>query len=108
MLSNLHSCIPPRPTASARRSVPAALPAAPARPRRKLRGSGLQRLAFLAAAHAFRGQRELVPGDLVFQGFPARHVGIYVGKRRVLHASRSRGISLVSVRAFTSARRVFA
>ncbi|MDA0217633.1 MAG: NlpC/P60 family protein, partial [Actinobacteria bacterium] len=30
----------------------------------------------------------LIPGDLVFFGRPISHVGIYVGKSRMVHAPR--------------------
>lgn len=53
---------------------------------------------------------DLRPGDLVFRGNPARHVGIYLGEGKVLHAPR-RGTQ-VRVESFNpnnwgSARRVF-
>lgn len=44
-------------------------------------------------------RRDLQPGDLVFfrTGFKSRHVGIYTGNRRFLHASTSRGVMLSSL-----------
>lgn len=52
--------------------------------------------------------RELRPGDLVFVGRPATHVGIYIGEGKVLHAPRTGfRVSIAPVRWFDSARRVF-
>ncbi len=52
--------------------------------------------------------RDLRPGDLVFVGRPATHVGIYVGDGKVLHAPRTGSrVSFGSVRWFDNARRVF-
>ncbi len=34
---------------------------------------------------------DILPGDLLFQGEPARHVGIYLGDGQVLHASSRAG-----------------
>jgi cell wall-associated NlpC family hydrolase len=51
---------------------------------------------------------ELQPGDLVFKGRPAFHVGIYVGDGQVLHApQRGEPVELTRVEGFSSARRVF-
>lgn len=42
------------------------------------------------------GHEDLQPGDLVFfcgkRGGPVNHVGLYVGERRMIHASSSRGV----------------
>jgi probable lipoprotein NlpC len=52
------------------------------------------------AAQALAGQPvppgNLSPGDLVFfkTGFRSRHVGIYVGDGRFMHASTSRGVTM--------------
>lgn len=45
-----------------------------------------------------------LPGDLVFasNGSRIRHVGIYLGKGRVAHASRSRGVVVDSLVVFSS------
>jgi len=52
--------------------------------------------------------RDVRPGDLVFVGRPAVHVGIYMGYGRVLHAPRTgQRVSIGSVRWFDNARRVF-
>jgi len=52
--------------------------------------------------------RELRPGDLVFVGRPATHVGIYIGQGKVLHAPRTgERVSIAPVRWFDNARRVF-
>lgn len=51
---------------------------------------------------------DLKPGDLVFHGTPATHVGIYVGDNYVLAASGSaRQVKLSSLHYFDNARRVF-
>lgn len=51
---------------------------------------------------------DLQPGDLVFHGNPATHVGIYVGDNYVLAASSSRKqVALTGLSYFDSARRVF-
>lgn len=52
--------------------------------------------------------RHLQPGDLVFKGYPAHHVAIYIGNGQVIEAPR-RGskVKISSVRGFTSARRIF-
>jgi nucleoid-associated protein YgaU len=51
---------------------------------------------------------DLKPGDLVFHGKPATHVGIYVGDDYVLAASGSaKQVKLSSLHYFDSARRVF-
>ncbi|MGW8288312.1 MAG: NlpC/P60 family protein [Desulfobulbales bacterium] len=44
-------------------------------------------------------QKNLVPGDLVFfkTGLFSRHVGIYLDKRRFLHASTSVGVTISSL-----------
>lgn len=41
-------------------------------------------------------QKQLVAGDLVFfrTGLAKQHVGIYMGKRKFLHASTSRGVTI--------------
>ena len=53
------------------------------------------------------GMDALRPGDLVFKGRPARHVGIYVGNGQVLHAPRSgANVGLTSLRGWTSAGRI--
>ena len=53
----------------------------------------------------------LAPGDLLFQGEPARHVGIHLGDGKVLHASSRAGRVVVEALGpdlpFDSARRVF-
>jgi lipoprotein Spr len=64
------------------------------------------------------GQRidkdELKPGDLVVffpRSYP-RHVGIYIGNNKFIHASRNRGVSMADLdqrywkRAFRMARRL--
>ena len=42
------------------------------------------------------GHEDLQPGDLVFfcgkRGGPVNHVGLYIGERRMIHASSSRGV----------------
>lgn len=54
---------------------------------------------------------ELHPGDLLFQGEPARHVGIYLGDGQVLHASSRAGRVVAEPLGpetpFDQARRVF-
>lgn len=44
-------------------------------------------------------QRQLTAGDLVFfkTGFSKKHVGIYMGKRKFLHASTSKGVTISSL-----------
>ena len=44
-------------------------------------------------------RRDLRPGDLVFfrTGYKNRHVGIYAGNQKFLHASTSRGVMLSSM-----------
>ena len=44
-------------------------------------------------------QKNLVPGDLVFfkTGIYSRHVGIYLEKKRFLHASTSVGVTISSL-----------
>lgn len=50
----------------------------------------------------------LRPGDLVFRGSPANHVGIYVGNGKVLHApTTGKRVSFTNVNYFESARRLF-
>ncbi|MNX98834.1 D-gamma-glutamyl-meso-diaminopimelic acid endopeptidase CwlS precursor [compost metagenome] len=52
--------------------------------------------------------RSLRPGDLVFRGSPAHHVGIYVGGGKVLHApTTGKRVSFVGADYFESARRLF-
>jgi cell wall-associated NlpC family hydrolase len=52
----------------------------------------------------------LRPGDLLFHGRPASHVGIYIGNGQAIHASSTQGkvviVNLSSYRYFDSARRV--
>lgn len=49
----------------------------------------------------------LKPGDLVFRGNPAHHVGIYMGNGQVMHAPRrGQPVQYSSVSKFTSARRI--
>ena len=45
-------------------------------------------------------KKDLAPGDLVLfkTGWGARHVGIYVGRSRFIHASKSKGVTLSSLR----------
>lgn len=45
------------------------------------------------------GRAELRPGDLIFFNLPGgdRHVGVYVGDERFLHASESRGVMTSSL-----------
>jgi cell wall-associated NlpC family hydrolase len=51
---------------------------------------------------------DLKPGDLVFRGNPASHVGIYVGDGKVLHAPQpGEAVQLTTASSFDSARRVF-
>lgn len=51
---------------------------------------------------------DLKPGDLVFHGKPATHVGIYAGDGYVLAASSSRKqVALTNLSYFDNARRVF-
>ncbi len=60
------------------------------------------------------GRKKLAPGDLVFfrTGLFKRHVGIYTGEDRFIHASASRGVTRSRLsdtywsRAFWKARRV--
>ncbi|MDB5101931.1 MAG: hypothetical protein JWM80_6352, partial [Cyanobacteria bacterium RYN_339] len=53
----------------------------------------------------------LKPGDLVFHGNPASHVGIYIGNGKVLHAPHTgdhvKIVDLATYHYFTNARRVF-
>lgn len=50
----------------------------------------------------------LKPGDLVFRGNPAHHVGIYIGNGQVLHAPKTGDhVKISPVSYFQSARRVF-
>jgi cell wall-associated NlpC family hydrolase len=52
--------------------------------------------------------QDLKPGDLVFRGNPANHVGIYVGDGKVLHAPQpGERVCYVNADYFESARRVF-
>lgn len=68
-----------------------------------------------AADMARRGtpvsMKDLKPGDLLFHGHPATHVGIYVGNGMVTHASSTKGhvvtVSLSTYHYFQYARRVF-
>lgn len=57
------------------------------------------------------GMDELQPGDLLFKGDPASHVGIYLGDGKFLHAPQTGDVVKVSDVAeygkFTEARRVF-
>jgi hypothetical protein len=57
------------------------------------------------------GMDELQPGDLLFKGNPASHVGIYLGEGKFLHAPQTGDVVKVSDVAeygnFTEARRVF-
>lgn len=50
----------------------------------------------LAATGMEISQRQLQSGDLVFfnTGLSKQHVGIYLGKRKFLHASTSRGVMI--------------
>ena len=49
----------------------------------------------------------LLPGDLVFRGFPAYHVGIYVGSGMVIHSPHTGAVvSYQSVSGWTSAVRL--
>jgi cell wall-associated NlpC family hydrolase len=51
--------------------------------------------------------RHLRPGDLVFKGHPATHVGIYLGGGRVLHSpGRGKRVTQTGMHGWTSARRV--
>ncbi|MFN3430070.1 MAG: LysM peptidoglycan-binding domain-containing protein, partial [Candidatus Sericytochromatia bacterium] len=51
---------------------------------------------------------ELKPGDLVFKGTPATHVGIYAGNNQVIAAFKpGKPAGLTNVRYFDNARRVF-
>lgn len=51
---------------------------------------------------------DLKPGDLVFHGTPATHVGIYAGDGYVIAASSSRRqVALTNLSYFDNARRVF-
>lgn len=50
---------------------------------------------------------ELKPGDLVFRGMPAHHVGIYLGNGQVIHAPQTGDVVKISnVSYFQNARRV--
>ena len=50
---------------------------------------------------------DLKPGDLVFRGNPASHVGIYVGDGKVLHAPQpGEAVQLTTASSFDSGRRV--
>lgn len=52
--------------------------------------------------------KDLQPGDLVFRGQPAHHVGIYIGDGKVLHAPKTGdNVKVSSLDGWTSARRVF-
>lgn len=51
--------------------------------------------------------RDLKPGDLVFRGMPAHHVGIYIGNGQVIHAPQTGDVVKISpVSYFENARRV--
>ena len=51
---------------------------------------------------------DLKPGDLVFKGNPATHVGIYIGNGQVLHAPKTGDVvRITNLSNFDSARRVF-
>lgn len=51
--------------------------------------------------------RDLKPGDLVFRGTPAHHVGIYIGNGQVIHAPQTgEVVKLSPVSYFENARRV--
>lgn len=53
---------------------------------------------------------ELLPGDLVFYGNPAYHVGIYVGNGQFIHAPRTGDvvkIAPVSPKFFSTGRRIY-
>ncbi|MFP5501943.1 MAG: C40 family peptidase [Candidatus Sericytochromatia bacterium] len=54
---------------------------------------------------------DLQPGDLLFKGNPATHVGIYLGDNKFIHAPKTGDVvriqSLDEYRSFDSARRVF-
>ena len=50
--------------------------------------------------------KDLKAGDLVFRGNPARHVGIYIGEGKVLHAPRTgEKVKITSAAGFESAGR---
>ncbi|MET7465804.1 NlpC/P60 family protein [Nonomuraea sp. NPDC005501] len=49
---------------------------------------------YQASGHAITGQPQ--PGDLVFFGQPAHHVGIYVGNGQMIHAPRTGDVVKVS------------
>jgi cell wall-associated NlpC family hydrolase len=50
---------------------------------------------------------DLKPGDLVFKGHPAHHVGIYVGNGQVLEAPhKGANVQYSSLDGYTSARRI--
>lgn len=55
--------------------------------------------------------KDLKPGDLVFAGTPAHHVGIYIGDNKVIHAphtgSQVQIVDLSTYHYFDNARRVF-
>ena len=52
---------------------------------------------------------QVQPGDLVFMGYPAYHVGIYIGNGKYLHAPQTGDVVKISTynpSAFSSATRV--
>jgi LysM repeat protein len=55
--------------------------------------------------------KDLKPGDLVFAGTPAHHVGIYIGDNKVIHAPHTGAkvqiVDLSTYHYFDNARRVF-
>jgi cell wall-associated NlpC family hydrolase len=64
-----------------------------------------------AAAQQLQGRpvsmKALQPGDLVFHGTPATHVGIYVGNNQVVAASKpGKPVGLTNLYYFDNARRV--
>ena len=83
-------------------------------------GSGLVGQAARMAGVRFEGRardmqararkiamKDLRPGDLVFKGSPARHVGIYMGNGQVLHApSRGKPVQVTGMGGWTSAGRI--
>ncbi len=53
------------------------------------------------------GKNDLRPGDLVFKGSPAYHVGLYLGNGQVLHASRrGKPVQMTGLNGWTSAGRI--